>query len=501
MTAPDGTSHFFMLSKQLLTMNVFKPLVLGLIFLLSGTISAQNFGDALRYSNFDPIGTARFMGAGSALGPLGADFSVISTNPAGLGWIRKSEFMVSPGLYINSSDSELVNGEEGLVFNDSEAQFNFPNIGIVTSSRGGNGMETFNFAMGINRLADFNQQFFYQGTSKGSIVQRFEDLANEQGLDDFEAGVAFDSDALLTDNGFYFSDFSDFPNAEIERSESVSRGGSITELAFGFAGNVKNQVLWGMSIGVPFLNYQERKEYREEDPNDNVLFFDDLRYSQDLTATGSGINLKLGFIFIPSQALRLSVAVHTPTYYQLDETFNTSMTYNYTFENSPEQGRASSPTGEFNYNLRTPWRLMAGAGTVFGKSGFLSGEIEYVNYSKNRFLFDGFSDDEAAINKDVSDNLSSAVKIRTGAEYAMGNFRIRGGIGLQQAPIVDDNTFYTSASFGLGVRQRAYFVDFAYRRLGVKSTYTPYLIGDNQQQFVDNDVTNENFVFTLGFRW
>ncbi|MEO0874492.1 MAG: hydrocarbon degradation protein, partial [Bacteroidota bacterium] len=72
-------------------MNVFKPLGISLALIFSLSINAQNFSDALRYSNFDPIGTARFMGTGSALGPLGADFSVMSTNPAGLGWLRKSE--------------------------------------------------------------------------------------------------------------------------------------------------------------------------------------------------------------------------------------------------------------------------------------------------------------------------------------------------------------------------------------------------------------------------
>lgn len=481
-------------------MNVFKPLAISFLFFFTSTLAAQNFGDALRYSDFDPIGTARFVGAGGAMGPLGADFSVISTNPAGLGWIRKSEFMISPGLYINSSNARLVNGENQLDFDDAAVQFNLPNVGIVTSSRGGSGMETFNFAIGLNRLADFNQQFYYEGTSKGSIVDRFQELANDSGLDDFEAGVAFDAEALILDNGTYFTDF--LPSDEVQRSESVTRTGGLTELSFGFAGNVQNQFLWGLAIGVPLLKYQEQKEYRETDPDDDVFIFDDLRYSQNLTATGSGINLKLGFIYRAHQALRLSMAIHTPTYYQLDESFETSMSYNYTEpESPPSSGSAQSPIGEFNYSLRTPWRLLGGVGTVFGKNGFLTGEIEYVNYSKNRFLFENFAADEARINNETEANLSSAIKIRTGAEYAMGNFRLRGGLGLQQAPIVGDDTFYTTGSFGLGLRQKTYYFDLAYRRIAQKTTYTPYLTADAAQQFIDNDNVRENFVFTLGFRW
>lgn len=483
-------------------MNVFKPLCLIVALFTTLTVSAQNFGDALRYSNFDPIGTARFMGAGSALGPLGADFSVLSTNPAGLAWIRQSEFMVTPGLYINSVNSNLArNNGQNLSFDDAAVKFNLPNIGIVTSSRGGRSMETFNFAMGINRLADFSEEFYYRGTSRGSIVQRFEELANANGLDDFEAGVAFDAEALIEDNNFYFSDFSDFPEEEIEREETVVREGKIEELSFGFAGNVKNKVLWGFSIGVPFMRYEERKQYRETDPNDNVPIFNDLQYDQTLIVNGTGINAKLGVIYRADQALRLSAAIHTPTFYQVDETFTTRMEYDYTLENQNQFGSASSPEGSFNYSLRTPWRFMAGAGAIFAKNGFLTGEIEYVNYGSNKFLFEGFSGIEAEVNQETRDNLSDAVRVRTGAEYAIEDFRLRGGVGLQQAAIEGDDNFYTTFSLGAGIRKRAYYLDIAYRHNSQQTSYTPYLTGDAPQQFVDNDVVRENFVFTLGFRW
>lgn len=484
-------------------MNVFKQLAFLSLLFLSSFLSAQNFGDALRYSDFDPVGTARFTGAGGAMGPIGADFSVLSTNPAGLAWIQKSEFMISPGLYISSANSRLVNGSNNPAFDDAAVQFNLPNIGIVTSSRRSNGMENFNFGIGLNRLADFNQQFYYEGLSSGTIVQRFEELANDRGLDDFEAGVAFDAGALIPDNGAYISDYTLDPDGgEILRAETVVRSGALNELSFGFAGNLENRILWGLSVGVPFLKYSEEKEYTETDQNGQVDVFDDLRYTQQLTTDGAGINLKLGFIYRPHQALRFSAAVHTPTYYQISEIYETTMDYGYTLPGeSPVDGSAASPEGQFNYNLRTPWRLLGGVGTIFGKSGFLTGEVEYVNYGKNRFLFDNFSSDEAEINQETQDNLSSAVKIRTGAEYVMGNFRLRGGVGLQQAPIVGDNTFYPTGSFGLGLRQKSYYLDFAYRRTGQKTTYTPYLTADATQQFVDNDTVRENFVFTLGFRW
>ncbi|MCB0634996.1 MAG: hypothetical protein KDC54_00180, partial [Lewinella sp.] len=155
----------------------------------------------------------------------------------------------------------------------------------------------------------------------------------------------------------------------------------------------------------------------------------------------------------------------------------------------------------FTYSLRTPWRFSGGAGFIFAKSGFLSGEVEYVNYGKNRFGYDGFTGAEQEVNQSIQDNLSDALQVRLGAEYAMGIFRFRGGLGLQQAPLMDDDTFYNTISLGAGVRQRNFFLDFAYRRASAMTTYSPYLTFDAPQQFVDNDNVNERFVMSLGFKF
>ena len=81
-------------------------LFVGLLF-FTLSLPAQNSFDALRYSTFQVGGTARSIGAGGALGALGADFSVLSTNPAGLGWYRKGEFVLSPTFYNARTTSTL----------------------------------------------------------------------------------------------------------------------------------------------------------------------------------------------------------------------------------------------------------------------------------------------------------------------------------------------------------------------------------------------------------
>lgn len=474
-----------------------------LLMLLFGTaLDGQNFSDALRYSQFSPEGTARFIGAGSALGPLGADFSVISTNPAGLAWMRRSELVISPGLYTNTVQSGLVNGSNNADFIDISANFALPNVGMVIASRSRGDWKSFNFALGLNRLADFNQQFYYEGQSRGSIVNRFEELANGQDiLDDFESGLAFDADALLFDNGFYFSDFTDFPEAVIERNQTVTRSGSLNEFSFGFGANYDDKVMWGLAVGVPFVNFEEEKFYEESDPNEEVPFFNSLNYAENLRVEGGGINVKLGLILRLNQAVRIAGAIHTPTFYELTEFYTTDLTYRYTFEEQDFTGTALSPEGSFTYSLRSPWRFSGGAGFIFAKNGFLSGEVEYVNYGKSRFGYDGFTESEREVNQGIEDNLGDALQVRLGAEYAAGIFRFRGGLGLQQAPLIDDDTFYNTFSLGAGLRQRSFFIDLAYRRQNLLTTYSPYLTFDAPQQFVDNDSTNERFVLSLGFKF
>ncbi|MDD2323034.1 MAG: hypothetical protein PHT77_09410, partial [Bacteroidales bacterium] len=78
-----------------------KKLIL-LTALFIGSISflvAQTAEDALRYSRITFGGTARSMAMAGAFGALGADFSTLSTNPAGIGVYNKSIVSFTPSVY------------------------------------------------------------------------------------------------------------------------------------------------------------------------------------------------------------------------------------------------------------------------------------------------------------------------------------------------------------------------------------------------------------------
>lgn len=351
-------------------------LVANFIFILG--LFAQNAFDAFRYSNFQVGGTARSIGTGGALGALGADFSVLSTNPAGLGWYRKGEFVISPTFYNARTASTLTNDKEGLPAEESRNNFNFNALGVIVAGRPSSpDWSTFNFGIGINRLANFQQQFIYEGTSEGSIILAHQEQANgPAGISDFESGVSIDADALYDlepQDGIYESDFDLAPDdVPVFRRQEFNSRGSVNEMVFSFAGNYKERILLGLTVGVPFVRYEEDKTYREEDqgtgPDGDVPLFDDLEYTEELNTTGAGINLKLGMIYRVNQAMRLGLAVHsvwqkTPVFasFSLRGAARSE-------GGSPAAGRSQHKTGDFSQRFS----FCASSGTHFRLFGHSS---------------------------------------------------------------------------------------------------------------------------------
>ena len=491
-------------------MKLNKYFFLVLFFVLTSVHSqAQNETDAVRYSQYSQIGTARSLGMGGALGALGADFSVMSTNPAGLAWFRKSVFEFTPGMTNVEVNSLLTNDAKNTTWRETKNKFNFHNIGMVrTMYRPGTKVPTFNFGIGMNQLADFNRNFYFEGDSKGSIVNRFQELANgSEGFDEFESGVAFDAEALFDNpqDGYYDSDFDGYPDALTNKQQVVKTSGSIKELVVGMAANIEEKVMVGLTMGFPIVSFTEEKVYTEVDNGEgavgNVPTFDDLEYTEYLNTIGGGINLKMGVIYRLNQALRFGLAIHTPTLYQLTDNYNTTMTYNYTLSDTPSQGYAASPDGNFSYSLRTPWRFIGSAAYIVGKKGLVSADLEYLNYSKAELIYDGYIAQERDANQLIAQNLKSALNIRVGGEVALDMFRLRGGLEFDQSPIEGDNTIKTAFSLGAGVRSRVVFVDIAYKNSVSKETYVPYRTYEAPVQNVDNNNVVGNIVLTLGFRF
>ena len=245
---------------------------------LSTLAFSQTAEDALRFSLLPGGGTARTLGVGGAIGALGADYSVASINPAGMARYRRSELVFTPSLYLAKAESELEGVPEG-ANTENKTRFNFNNIGIVLSNQPrGFKWKTSNFGIGFNRLANYNQEIFFEGTTRGSYTDRLIEQADgffPEELDRFESGPAFDVGAIYNpdpdDLTFYQSDFID--SDEVKKSQRITSSGSVNELLFSLAGNYNEKLMVGATIGIPFFSYTVEKNYRESDENRSNSIF------------------------------------------------------------------------------------------------------------------------------------------------------------------------------------------------------------------------------------
>ncbi len=470
----------------------------------------QTASDALRYSYLPPItGTARTLGIGGAIGALGADFSAISINPAGIAQYRTSEFIITPGFFHANTEATLRStGNTNLPAKDRYDKVNISNIGVVFATNNDNPeskWKTSNFAMGYNKIASIGQNIYFDGLSSHSIMNNFQESANLNGLEPFSTKLAYDSYGIDFDSisRRYYSDF-DNTTGKTFKSQAINRTGNIGELAFNYAANYKNKFYIGFTLGVPLISFSENKIYTESDINNAINYFNSLKYEEKLTTEGAGLNIKAGVIYRASQKLRLGLAYHSPTFYALMDQYNSTFTYNFTSSKGIFNETSKSPDGQYEYKLFTPSKFIGSVGVILGKNGFISTDIEYTDFGASNFSFEGTNKSpERAVNADIQNRFKSTLNIRLGGELAYDVFRFRGGLGISPSPFLGDNNTNMSYSFGIGIRGKNTFVDFGYRMDKKSQIYKPYNMIDDKtkEALVDEKLSANNFVLTVGFKF
>lgn len=152
-----------------------KVIVTACALLAMTTASAQNAYDAEKLLGNDLNGTARFVGMGGAMGALGGDISVISSNPAGIGIFRSNDVSISFGFNNTSTKSNF----SGVSMNENKTRASFDQIGFVYSNKIGNNtsLRFVNFGFNYHKSKNFNR-LFSMGGALDNLSQSFQ-LAQE----------------------------------------------------------------------------------------------------------------------------------------------------------------------------------------------------------------------------------------------------------------------------------------------------------------------------------
>ncbi len=406
---------------------------------------AQETYENTKLIDNDLNGTARYVGMGGAMEALGADISVINSNPAGIGLFRRSSGSVSFGLVSQDGASSFKYG--------NKTNASFDQAGFVYSLR--DGRRTFiNFGFNYHKSKNFdyilNAASGLNGASQHKLSY-MKALANENNLDKTSSGwrgkfaytsqldnLYYNTLMMTSSDGFFYNDASGY---EFGRAET----GYIGEYDFNTSVNVNDRVYLGITIGIHDVHYTGHSLYNEALVNLNNQTAGDITVNDERRITGTGYNASFGIIFRPVDAspFRIGLSVSTPTWYDL-KTSN----YTYLINNTKADGGGklqgdypNYTTGEsYEFKLFTPWKFGVSLGHTVGNYLALGASYEYADYSRlDTRVNDGYdvdywgdvyehSSSDEPMNRHTRETLKAVSTLKIGAEAkVMPNLAVRAG--------------------------------------------------------------------------
>lgn len=490
---------------------IFLGTLLGIGVMSSASAQIGYFEDALRFSQFRSTGSARIMGLGGTQMSLGGDVSNIHTNPAGLGFFRRSELSLSPSFGTWNNESNFL----GQIQEDRTGNFSVPNLSLVISRpRGPLSTGSFrggSFGFSFNRINLFNTQFGYFSDipSQSSIQDLFVQRANGTPPNQLTGltSLAYETFLINPIANNQYSPFVGIENAPFADEQVVSDG-RISQTSFSYGANFHNKLFLGAGLGLTSLTYNSRKIFGEE-------FIDEplstTRLEENLSMDGFGANVNLGVIYKPIEEVNLGLNFQSPTWYRINEQYEARMVNqfnNYYFEQEDivlGREEAQTPIVLGTYNLNTPMRLSGGATFFIGKNGFISADIDYLDYSASRINSRDFN--PAEDNQEIRALYGQTFNYRVGGEFRLDIFRLRAGYAYYGDPFSGSPNFDRSTqqiSGGLGVRLEKFYVDFALTGMAFDQLYSSYNYLENGVNIgpvteIRNNITSG--MLTLGFNF
>jgi hypothetical protein len=499
-----------------------------------------------QYDSYAPLfgrttangGTARYTAIGGAGTSLGADMGAAYVNPAGLGMYRKSEFTFTPNFGFSNSNTSFLGENE----KDNKGSFSISNIGIALSNikddivpgdwRGGT------FSITMNRTNSFHNKISLTGVdAQNSMADYFTQAANGTPytyFEDYESpfnsqsagitslgGLAYWSylitPEVYADNQYY----NDMQEETVLKEATYTTKGAQYQWNAAYGASYKDRLYIGGGIGLSTINFREDLSYTESvgySPNnksdrfisypDTVDYFTFNDYNK---VKGTGVNLKLGYIYKISDVVRIGTTITTPTFYWMNQEYNSelSVTYdpNITVGNPPTalgtQAFSTTP-GYFKFYYTTPLKVSQGLSIFAGKHGFITADVEYIPYHLSDISGRNSADDKflKPYNKIISNSYKGTFNFRTGAELRLSDFRLRGGFAYLPSPyVLSDgiNRDIMQISGGVGARLDNMYIDLGIVNTRYNSSYKPYSLSNQQTATAQAKNSLVNVLLTFGF--
>ena len=476
---------------------------------------SQNEIDALRYSQQNIYGTAKFSSMSGSFGSLGGDFSSLSYNPAGIGLYQNSEFTITPSFSLTESTSSLQNNQ----FTRNKIGGGFSNLGIIfRGNNQDNKWKRINIGVGWNKLSDYNNRYYTESQNNTNSLADFlleeADGISINNLNQFRSSLAFWTDLIdlsnnstyidslddgtinewyAFDNGSYISHVNSLAN-KIKSQDQISSG-DMGEFVITLGSSYEENIYLGITLGFPTIKYNSRATYMESNFDDTTYNLKEFVYKENISSIGDGVNLKIGSIIRINENTKIGLSIHSPSYISMQEEYTTSIETRW--ENGDSYTEIS-PLGYFEYDIITPWKTIASISRIFNNKFLINAEIEQTDYSFTKMYSDYYAFDEE--NNAISENYTLSTNMRIGAEAKLNPFNIRIGYGLYGSPYKnqEENTS-ENYSVGIGANFGSIFYDISYTMSEKISNYAMYSSENNEVSNMEN--RTDYLLFTLGFRY
>ncbi|WP_372744397.1 OmpP1/FadL family transporter [Lutibacter sp.] len=443
-----------------------KKLFLAVVLFVSYFTYAQTIEQTLSYNDIGELfsketinGSARFNSMSGAFGALGGDLSAIDINPAGAVVFTKSEVALS-------LDNKTIKTNAlfyGVNQSSENENLNFSQAGGVMVFKTNRNSDWGKFALSLNYAItnDYNNSYTAKGNSGYAPI-----------TDIYDPEVVY-----LNSDGHYFENYTD------GRSEKYT---------FTFASEYKNNLMLGFSLSTYNIEHYQRiltDEYNN-DGEGNTL---DIYQKQELATFGDGISLNFGLITKPNENLRIGLAYQSPIWYTLNEEY---LEYDADVYESITNSTTNDYSGinGFDYKLKTPSKLTGSLAYIFNKSGLISLDYIYKNYSNIKLSNGDFSYE----NQGFKDGLESTTELRLGTEWRFEAFSFRGGYHYEKNPKTDayQSDDIEGYSLGAGIKFRGGRFDISY--LNSKNTdFYNFYKGNTQVNSAELDIDTSKITATL----
>lgn len=452
---------------------------------LSPLLFAQNEDDALRYSMTDYQGSARYEAMAGSFGALGADFSSVQSNPAGIARFTTSQFSFS---FRNNSQLTRSNYAGSSASANSNA-FKMGTFGFVftnDNSRSRSGIVFNQITLGYTRLGNFHNNQRIKGTNDVSLLDQFAN--NGYGIDapsgdiyiyrPFTTGLAYDVYLLDYDPNtmtYYSSlDNQNISTREVNTIRDIEKRGGMGEFNLGFAANYMNYIYFGASVNYRVVNYKEDYRHVETPVAIDETNFSRFDYTYNQETSGGGVNIKLGALFLPVDRFRIGLAFESPTFLRLTDKWGSNMTSEIWNGNGYDHlyiDQQYVPSGEYDYRIWTPMKTRASVAYIFNLRASLNLDVEHMAYSTSRLLpsINNFASDYdfGIENDEIRNQYRNVLNVRLGGEIAFGGtFFVRGGYAFLPSPYkpsITDALASQIFSFGIGKKWKNSQLDIAYK--------------------------------------